>query len=252
MKASWQARAGNKQAAKAWGKILCGLMNLWLAGGLANGAAFQNLDFEAGPIYPADVSSWMQVQRSDVMPGWTVRSPYQQYPYSNTALLDYPSVSLIDRNAYYTAGGFVLDGERSPLLQAEYNPMGMPAPFPVGISQVGDIPPGTESIFFKGYWWGGQMGVSINGTSMTPIALSTGIGAGGFGISVDQWSGQTVELYFWLMPERPDTGWSWWHAVGGVDAIQFSVEAIPEPTCAAVVLMGGLMLAGWRKGIRKS
>lgn len=253
MKANWQKRAGGWW--KLWARALCGLATLCVAGGLANGAAFQNLNFEEGPIYPPDLSSWMQVERSDVMPGWTVRSPYQQYPISNTALLDYPSVSLIDRNAYYTAGVnvsyAVLEGERSLLLQAEFNAMGMAAPSSVGISQVGDIPLGTESLFFKGYWGGGQMGVSINGTAMTPLALSTGNGAGGLGVSVGQWAGQTVELYFWLMPERPEVAWSWWHATGGVDAIRFSVEAIPEPTSGALLLLGGLMIVGWRRVMRK-
>jgi len=109
--------------------IFCGVYQ-------AEGAAFQNLDFESSPSFPAGTDNPPYIVQPTALPGWTVHigDTIQNGAWANQSILDSPFVALM------TDSRNLLEGQKSVLLQSTYSsPIGFPgaAPINVGISQTG-------------------------------------------------------------------------------------------------------------------
>jgi hypothetical protein len=115
------------------------------------------------------------------------------------------------------------------------------------VGQTGLIPIGTRSITLKaaGFLQPGTLEVLVGGqtVSLTPISsTSSGILYGG---DISQFAGQTEDLRIAAVPTVQDPFANW-----VIDDIQFSTSAVPEPSTAALLVMGAAM-AGWRFAVRR-
>jgi hypothetical protein len=202
--------------------------------------AFQNLDFEdaqfATPPTPRQF-----VPASTGLPGWSVFVNSVQ-----RTVLDYDSmslggsmVSLIDHQFPYPQYGSVIDGSYTVMLFAG----GGPGPlFNASIAQTGTIPVDSLSLQFVSYQHAdyGALLVSFGGTSLGFQPLKTlPSGYVLFGADISGLAGTSGELRFAVPPLPPFN-------FGGsiLDDIQFSPEAVPEPSLWALGLCGGFLVWG--------
>ena len=183
---------------------------------------FVNLDFESviPPLNP-DINSTVPV--SNALPGWTAYlsgSPRDRVFY-NTISLGGPSVSLLDSLSPFPSLR-PIQGINSVYLAA------------AGIGQTGQIPNDASSLFFlsgPGSLFVGSFVVYFGGQGIPMVQFGT------FGDNVimagdiSRFAGQTAELLF--------------VGQGLFDDIQFSNQAIPEPSVLGLSVIGGLLL-GWR------
>jgi len=218
--------------------------------------AFQNLDFEEGPIYyPLNPTPIYP----DVLPNWTVRfgSNVQAGANCNDFILDVPAVALLttDRPLFQD---YVISGQRSVFLQAaDYYQVGGPDTL-VSVSQVGTLPVGSQSLVFdsRNPWYGpfgegwpvppGPFQATLNGIILPLVELESDGGANvTYGADISGWAGQTVELSIGVLPSTPEWGGFTWHGWASLDSIRFSPSAIPEPSAASLFILGLLGL-GWK------
>ena len=127
--------------------VRTGMCLLAMAGLTAGGSVFQNLDFEAGPIYYPPVNEYYNIY-SDVLPHWTVRfgNIVQPGASCNNFTLDYPVVALMSSGGALRTS-YVIDGQRSVYLQSASTEIfnNAASAVNVAISQVGTVPATTAS-----------------------------------------------------------------------------------------------------------
>ncbi len=218
----------------------------------ASGADFQNLDFEAGPIYnnPLNYSAIYP----DVMPNWTVRfgNTVQPGASCNNFTLDYPVVALMSQGGFLGTN-YVIAGNRSAYLQSSANFGDPSSAVNVSISQVGLVPVGTQTLLFdaRNQWYDsipispGPFNVTMGGVSVPLILLVASAGNATYAANIANWSGQTTELSIGVLAS-PAWGGANWEGWSVVDSVRFSVESVPEPTSVALITLGGLLL-GFRR-----
>ena len=179
---------------------------------------FQNLDFEAAQILPGGFPS-------NSVPGWSAFSGTNQLTtiYYNYAL-SLPIVGLWGSNSLVISGNFTLDLSQTG-----------------SVSQVGFVPADTQSLFFKSVNADpAKLVVSLGGESLLYAPISSGANYTLYGVNISQYAGQTAELKF-LAPGL---------AGAKIDDIEFSSQAIPEPTVFLLILLGsGILLCGRRYSV---
>lgn len=115
---------------------------------------FQNLDFEAGPIYNSP--DWAAIY-PDALPNWTVRfgNTVQPGASCNNFTLDYPVVALMSQGGFLGTN-YVIAGDRSVYLQSSASLGDPSSAINVSISQVGVVPVGAQSLVFdaRNQWYG--------------------------------------------------------------------------------------------------
>jgi hypothetical protein len=204
-------------------------------------AQFQNLDFDAGrtnlilPIPPDEGDGYGPV--GDLLPGWRL-------------LQGTNDISLIGLNlnpislgvaSIYGANSRGFDapvlGTYSLGLYPGFNLLFQYQPF--SLIQVGDIGAEVRSIRFINY--GSPFQLSLNGTLIPLIydyqpggpdpdnRLAVVMG------DVSAFAGQTVELRFATL-DLPGS------VINGLENVEFSAQAVPEPGGVALLLTGGLLL----------
>ena len=192
---------------------------------------FQNLDFEqadpiplvGSPYYPYEVAT------TNGLPGWTAYiggNPVDRVLYNDVGL-DAPSISLVDSlNPFFQP----IQGSYSVYLKWS-NPF-YPPVYTTAIGQTGQLPNDALSLRFLNSPRGGVL-VSFGGQNIPFVQFGTSgnniIIAG----DISRFAGQTGELLF----------------LGNnllFDDIQFSNQAIPEPSVIGLSLICGLLL-GWRR-----
>lgn len=139
-------------------------------------------------------------------------------------------VSIHDTNSIETF--LPLAGRYTVVLQAGYYPGGpIPDLRSAGIAQTGVVPLTTKSLRFLGDIYG-SLGVSLDGNSIQIHALESTPQGTVFGADISSWAGQTTELRFSTLGTyaNPFTFIS-------LDNIQFSPQAIPEPSVAGFVAL---------------
>ena len=101
------------------------------------------------------------------------------------------------------------------------------------IAQTSLIPVTTQSLVF----WGNLSGVNVtfNGQLIPYSAIGSGINYTIYGANISALAGQTGTLAFTALENNG----------GMLDNIQFSSQAIPEPSVFGLSALGSLLL-GWR------
>lgn len=213
--------------------------------------SFQNLDFEAGPVYEYTGVTPPPVY-SDVLPFWTVRFNDEVQPGANCNefTLDVAAVALMSADGFW-GPDYVIAGDRSVYLQAAgtdlFDPPG--SAINVSISQVGTVPQNAQWLIFdvRNQWYDyfprapGPFEVNVGGTEVPMVPIQSEGPNVTFAGNIAAWAGQTRELSIGVVvPQNPPPG-GLWEGWAVVDSIRF---AVPEPTSATLLLLG--LLGVWR------
>jgi hypothetical protein len=210
-------------------------LTLLLVGGACASAqgTFQNLDFESAhniPAFDPHAHPWY-MSAADALPGWScyVGTNQTTFVAFNDLTLDAAGVSLItNTSAYYPMPAGLLSGQYCVSLQYGAVSAGPLVYGPASIAQSGQVPSDARSIQFRGTV---PFTVTFGGNSIPLVVLSSQGDYSIYGGDISQFAGQTGELTF--------TSYSHFDFL---DAIQFSTEAIPEPSSAFLFITGGILL----------
>jgi hypothetical protein len=219
------------------------LLTAMLVGGAMGNAqgTFQNLDFEQASIIPIVGSpNPYAITVADALPYWTVSygTVQQTQIYYNVQSLGGTLVSLYASGYPSAFGGSlpIIDGNFSVSLDFGAVNGVRTAP---SISQVGQIPAGTQSLFFDATGLPSGSEVLIGNDSLTLFPVGTGNGNGTgytiYGANISAWAGQTEQLTF--------TSGGYWE----IDDISFSPGAVPEPSTLELTGIGGVLFALYRR-----
>jgi hypothetical protein len=203
--------------------------------GFAQGT-LQNLDFEqADPVF-VNGNSGPYVTATSALPYWTpeIGGVPQTQILENVFSLGSPQIVLLTS----TSPQPPLDGDYSVLLTGSGET--------ASISQTGQIPFGTESLFFeaqKGSGGGGNGNLTVMiGTqtvSTVPVAFEPNFTL--YGANISAWAGDTEQLTFAASPTMGQNTWE-------IDDISLSTTAVtPEPSALALTGIGGLLFALYRR-----
>jgi hypothetical protein len=213
-------------------------------------STFQNLDFEAANLSnPSGI--YNEVAVGNALPGWSasiggvaVTQVWADGDSAGEAAIDVEGPSV-------NAGGIgPLGGNYSVYLQSGANPQGGGDGVSVSLFQTGTIPANAASLLFKA--WNqlpaASFSVSFGGNSLSPVVLSSGQTASGqiysvYGVNIASYAGQTELLEFTSI----FTGLS--QSCTELDDINFSANAVPEPSTLVLFVTGSIALAArrWRK-----
>jgi hypothetical protein len=193
--------------------------------------SFQNLNFEQAQIVPIPGDPYNRVQFNSAIPSWTGRvgTNVQTRALYNGVFLDSTGIGIHDSGSPLAP----LAGSYSALIQARWGLAldGYPdfTPVDASLSQTGLVPINAQSLQFRGK--GGNFQVSLNGQtlSLTPVIDTSSYTL--YRADVTPFAGTVNELNFTVF------------SAGSLclDAIQFSTQAIPEPTTLALTGIGALL-----------
>jgi len=229
--------------------ICCCLATILATASIHAQGTFQNLDFESAGIpvgYPPGSDN---VPISAALPGWN--GLYGNIP---TSQVWYDGIS--------TGGAVisVIDAQAPAFapLQSTYSaflfggPYMSPTLVSAGISQIGVVPAGTQSLFFDGYVTGAPFVVTLGGQTITMSPLESFPNSGSeppytlYGGNIPlTFAGQSEILSF---TEPPATGVQ--PSMFELDNIAFSPQSVPEPNPLALTGFGALLLALYRRFAR--
>jgi PEP-CTERM motif len=200
----------------------------------ARGQAFSNLDFEAASVVPVSTNNGeIFINAAQALPGWTAFAgtnqlstiPYNFYAFAN-------GISLAVSNA-------ALDGNFGVFMAANGQIR------PIGISQTGLVPANAESLTFEAYALPtvAPPYVTLGGQQLSLTTTSQGVNSYGqdytvYGTDISAFADNTETLSFFVD--------------GYLDDIQFSPEAIPEPSALSLLLVAGGVLVSLRARRRRA
>lgn len=213
--------------AKRKSQLMAVMLASLVAGTLCGQGTFQNLDFENGAFVPIQGNPYF-VEPVPALPGWTayVGTNVAQYVLHNTLSLT-PIAGIAIWGPDQPQPG-LFHGQYYVVLQVSFP---TPTEFP-SLAQTGTIPLDAQSIQFYTRRSVPTIAVAFSGEAI-PLSLLGG-GAGSpylWGGDVSSYAGQTGELRFL--------------GDGYLDFIQFSTEAVPEPSVLGLFALGALLF-GWR------
>lgn len=204
----------------------------------AHAGAFANLDFEASSLVPATPPSFPipdPVSTELLFPSWTLRigDSVQPTGFFNVYTLAGAQGALM---ASLTPQQNVIEGAKSVYLS------GWVFGTSTSLSQVGDVPAGTESVRFivRDSSFGiapippSPLLLRMDGQNVPLVLLSqSGTGDFVYGGDISAWAGLSAELRIGVGGyvsgnENP---------YGIFDSISFSPEPVPEPASAAVLIV---------------
>lgn len=176
------------------------LLTLLLSAG-AQGASFQNLNFEAANIITLPGGKFGDVLTEEAFPGWSV----DWVPMGEGDNPDYgESAMWVLYNSTFLSGGsaLIMGPHRDDIPEFGSQDLGTviegsysAALFGARFRQRGMIPAGVRSIEFD--LRGQGISVFANGIPLTPVPIGvTGPSGGRFGVDVSQWAGMETELMF--------------------------------------------------------
>lgn len=197
--------------------------------------SFQNLDFEAAhniPVFNPQAHPW-SMPAANALPGWTcyIESNVTSTVFYNDVALDSAQIGLQASDSPYPPNG-LLEGQYCASLQSGvigFSGTGL-IYGTVTIAQLGEIPFDAQSIRFTG---NAPFAVTIDGNAIPMLLLDVQSGYNVYSGDIGQFAGQVGELSFT----------SYGH-FGYLDSIQFSSQAVPEPSTSTLILIGAGVL--WR------
>lgn len=200
---------------------------------------FRNLDFEQTLLIPLEGWGYPYLATSNALPGWNGAARSDGVPYVpyNVLSLGSPAITLQGIWVISPFGTPVppIQGEYSLFLQASY-PGAEVVPY---IYQKGRLSPDTRSLTFKTS--GGGVGLDVffdvffNDTELSMTRLSVSDDYELWGADLSAFSGDYGELKF--------------RGQGELDDIKFSPLEVPEPAAWSILLLGGVVIARFRKRI---
>ncbi len=211
---------------------------LFVAAGNGFSQSFINLNFELAKIIPDPDSPYYPygIATTNALPGWTV-------------LIGGSQVTSISYNDQAVGGtwvsidatnGLQISGRDSVFLQGGFYPFTAPT---AAISQTGLIPISAVSLLFQAQPGPGDLEVSFGNQVLSVFALSTGPNYTLYGADISAFAGQTNALTFSALQNlNAYNGWR-------IDNIQFSTQAVPEPSTFALAALGSLLIGfrRWKK-----
>jgi len=220
-------------------------------------SAFQDLDFESATLSPPPTGPG-GVFFAPAFPGWSGFAGTNQL---DTALydatyLDSAAISIVDTNPLGPGVfGKLIDGNYTVVLQAgNYPPFGPPpiGPADVSLSQTGLVPAGTKTLAFyalpAGGFAGSPFAVSLGGSNLNLISLPVpNENYTLYEADVSAFAGLSEELKFTLLAQNPHVS----NRYLSLDDIQFSPDAIPEPSSAMLLALAVMGLALWHLTCRR-
>lgn len=189
-------------------------------------SGFNNLGFEDANIDPS-TPDFSVVSRSRALPGWSV------------TIGTVPQTTVLYNGS--TGGASYLGLDSRVLIEGRFTVFFLAGGGgDVAISQAGVISPDVQSIRFKTSvpGPGGAPALFISGEDVQYTLLDVTPQYAQFGADIARFAGRAVDLTFSTV--QPPGGASGF----GLDSIQFSTQAIPEPSTAALGLTG-LGLLAW-------
>jgi len=212
------------------------LFGVFLLACAAQGQGFRNLGFEAATIVPASGGDpWERVQFAPALPWWTgyVGGEKQSLAIYNDLFLGSAGIGLVSADSL----SGVIDGDYTAVLQAGISlATGMSAD--ATLSQVGQVPLDTKSLWFNGFLDFGSFKVSMDGEIVAVQKVSHTGAYSTYAADVQGWAGQSTELSFTAIADDP----------GGIptlfylDSIRFSGDPVPEPSTLALLGTGSAAL----------
>ncbi len=187
------------------------------------------------------------------LPGWNGFSGTNQLngALSDTIALDATVIGIFDRNTTPSYNGSaVIQGNYTAFLEAALSYRLPPAgPANATLSQTGLVPIGTKSLSFLAEAYG-PFQVSLGGVALNLISSPVpGQAYNLFQADISAFAGQTNELDFTVFAQNPYNNSP---NVLLLDDIQFSPQAIPEPTALGLIMMAATGLGLWRLVSRKT
>jgi hypothetical protein len=188
--------------------------------------AFQNLDFESARIVFTDPFNHV-IATSNALPAWSAFSGTNQLtsiPYGMGGYVT--AVTLVSQ----TNSGSI-SGVFSVVLGAGDGTAGVGG----SVAQTGLMPADTQSLLFRvaNGFFGGPFSVYLGGLELPYVALSSAPNYTLYGADVSPFAGQAKTLIFMAVG----------NSLVKLDDIQFSSQAIPEPSAAALLGLSPLVFA---------
>jgi hypothetical protein len=205
---------------------------------LAQGT-FENLDFESAnlPTIPQGQFGGL-VPIGSAVPGWTAYLGTDEVAtvlHNNLTLGD-ASIDIL--GPVWIAPNAIIEGQYTVVLQSG---RGLAqANVDAALSQVGLIPADAASLIFKVA--GVNFAASLNGNILPMVLLESGPNYALWGSDISAFAGLPAELRIASLttPARPSNSLYF-------DAIQFSMNPIPEPNVAALFLTGSAFWFAWMR-----
>ncbi len=209
---------------------------------------FQNLDFESAAPAAIPGDPYRRVTFESAFPGWVgyAGGVRQAASLSNSWFLDSSGIAIIDKAWPYQSsfgGASVISGNYTVLLQAGFSLSSQITEADVTLSQESLIPVSAMSLSFRAYSWRGydSLRVSLGGQNLEFVPLQTLTNHVIFGADIQPWQGQMARLDFTVISTKLLTGPN--NDIF-LDAIQFSVQPIPEPATFGLIALGAVALGG--------
>ena len=203
--------------------------------------AFQNLDFEDANLSPVpDGQLGGPVSITNAFPDWTGYIGMNQVALvlQNNATLGEASIDIY--GPHFPASA-VLQGQYSAVLGAGGNPFGSGSAN-ASLVQFGLVPTDAKSVFLE--IAGTNFSMSFSGQTIPLSAIGSGSNYTLYGGDISAFAGLVEELSVSTVdPTGP--GFIF-------DDIQFSPDAIPEPSSLNLLVIGALGLALWHRTRRRT
>jgi hypothetical protein len=214
---------------------------------------FQDLDFESPTLVPypgLPFTSPPSVYLQDALPGWSGSSGTNQFDWAmyDSVFLDVTSIGIFDRNTnVYYDGSAVIQGNYTVALYAGKS-LNDNEPADASLSQTGEIPLGAQSLRFFART-NAPFSVSLGGVTLALVSFPvTNQTYSLYKADISAFAGG-AELKFTVFAQNPYNNTV--HALY-LDSIQFSPEAIPEPSALRLLEIGILGVFFWRMTSRKT
>src|SRR5947208_3548329 len=177
--------------------ICCCTVAAWAQG------TFQNLGFESATLVPIPGDAYGRVQFAPAFPGWTgsVGGVQQSKALYNSFFLDSSGIGIMDNGGPLLTG--VIQGNYTAILQAGLGPGFTPAD--TTLSQTGLVPAAARSLLFRADLDGSSAAfvVTLGGQALSLFPLGGGTNYTLYGADIHVLAGQTAELDFSVIAQRP-------------------------------------------------
>jgi hypothetical protein len=214
------------------------LLSLSCSSSLWAFSPFTDLDFESATLIPISGDPHNGIHLSEALPGWNGFSGTNQLDWIlyDNAFLDSTGIAIWSSSGTFS----VIQGNYTVSLEAGSQLFSDPStPADVSLSQTGLVPSGTKSLTFLANGFG-PFSVSLGGSNLNLISsFVPNHNYELYQADVSAFAGQAAELTFTVFAQNPYNGQL--HGLT-LDSIEFSPDAIPEPSGLSLLAIGVAVL----------